>query len=92
MERPKLLFIVDACLGLAFLSVALTGILKSRFMFSLTRTLPWYIITPVHDWSGIALVVCAILHIVLHWQWIVAMTKKYFGKKQPEAVAPSNVE
>jgi len=29
----------------------------------------------LHNWVGIALVVVVVLHLVLHWRWIVYMTK-----------------
>jgi uncharacterized membrane protein len=34
--------------------------------------------TDIHDWVGVALIVVAILHIILHWKWIARMTKRYF--------------
>jgi uncharacterized membrane protein len=34
--------------------------------------------TAIHDWVGVAIIVVAILHIILHWNWIVRMTKRYF--------------
>jgi cytochrome b561 len=30
----------------------------------------------IHDWTAVALVVLVILHIILHWKWIIYMTKK----------------
>ena len=37
----------------------------------------------IHDWVAVALLVVVIIHIVLHWDWIVRMTKSYF--KRPGA-------
>jgi len=31
--------------------------------------------TDIHDWVAVALIVIVILHIVLHWKWIVRMAK-----------------
>jgi cytochrome b561 len=33
----------------------------------------------IHDWTAIALVVVVIIHIILHWKWIVYMTKRMTG-------------
>ena len=33
----------------------------------------------IHDWTAIALVVVVIIHIILHWKWIVYMTKRMIG-------------
>ena len=34
----------------------------------------------LHDWVGVALAIVIVLHLVLHWHWIVYMTKKLFQK------------
>jgi hypothetical protein len=33
----------------------------------------------LHDWTAVALVVMVIIHIALHWKWIVNMAKKTMG-------------
>jgi cytochrome b subunit of formate dehydrogenase len=35
----------------------------------------------IHDRAAIALTVIVIVHIILHWGWIVRMTKSYFGRE-----------
>ena len=35
----------------------------------------------IHDWTAVALVVIVVTHIILHWGWIVRMTKSYFRPK-----------
>ena len=30
----------------------------------------------IHNWVGVALVVVVVIHLVLHWRWIVSMTKR----------------
>ena len=35
----------------------------------------------IHDWTAVALLVLIIIHIILHWKWIVYMTKKVFSFK-----------
>jgi hypothetical protein len=32
----------------------------------------------IHDWVGVALLVIIGLHLVLHWRWIVQVTKRAF--------------
>ncbi|HUV55624.1 MAG TPA: DUF4405 domain-containing protein [Dehalococcoidales bacterium] len=29
----------------------------------------------IHDWAAVALLVVVIIHVILHWQWIVHMSK-----------------
>jgi hypothetical protein len=33
----------------------------------------------LHDWTAVALLVMLIIHLVLHWKWIIYMTKKSVG-------------
>jgi hypothetical protein len=33
----------------------------------------------IHDWAGVALLVIIALHVVLHWRWIVQVTKRVFA-------------
>jgi ABC-type dipeptide/oligopeptide/nickel transport system permease subunit len=33
----------------------------------------------LHNWTAVALVVIVIIHVVLHWGWIVRMTRSYFS-------------
>ena len=32
----------------------------------------------LHDWFAVALLVVLVIHLILHWKWIVYMTKKVF--------------
>jgi hypothetical protein len=41
---------------------------------------PRYTWIDLHDWTAVALVVMVIIHLILHWNWIVNMTKKAFSK------------
>ena len=33
----------------------------------------------IHDWTAVALVIVVIFHIILHWKWIIYMTKRMIG-------------
>ena len=33
----------------------------------------------LHDWTAVALLVMVIIHLILHWKWIVYMTRKAFS-------------
>jgi len=44
---------------------------------------PRYIWIEIHNWASVALLVVILLHIIFHWGWIVATTKRvksYIGK------------
>ncbi|MBC7318553.1 DUF4405 domain-containing protein [Candidatus Bipolaricaulota bacterium] len=40
----------------------------------------------LHDGSGIAVTVGAIVHLWLHWRWILQMTKALAGRRAPKAL------
>jgi len=33
----------------------------------------------IHDWTAVALVIVVIIHIIIHWKWILYMTKRMIG-------------
>ena len=81
MNKAKLNYFVDLLLAISFLLVATTGILKFPGWFGYFQ-LPWRILNKIHDWSGIAMVALVLIHLILHWRWIVSMTRTIFrGKK-----------
>ncbi len=36
----------------------------------------------IHKWSGLALTIVVLVHVLLHWKWLWAMTKKYLAGKR----------
>jgi len=36
----------------------------------------------IHEWLGVSFGAAIITHLVLHWQWIVQVTKRFFSKTQ----------
>ncbi len=86
MKRPWINYIVDIGMLIAFILVAITGILKFPGLLKALgigiRGFKWFLISKIHDWSGMALAVLALVHLILHWNWLVAMTKSLFRGKQ----------
>jgi ABC-type dipeptide/oligopeptide/nickel transport system permease subunit len=35
----------------------------------------------LHNWTAVALVVIVLIHVILHWGWIVRMSRSYFSQK-----------
>jgi len=44
----------------------------------------WLLWIAIHKWSGLALVIEALLHVALHWRWLRAMTKRVFVRDRAE--------
>ncbi len=64
LNRTKVDLIVDAAIFGAFLVVA-------ALQFSGMA---------VHEWLGVAFGAGILMHLLLHWQWVVGITKKFFGR------------
>jgi cytochrome b len=65
-SRSKTNLIVDIAIFVAFL-VAMA---------------PHFSGMAVHEWLGIAFGAAIITHLLLHWQWLVEVTKRFFNKAQ----------
>ena len=83
MNRAKLNYFIDVGLGLSFLISLVTGIRKFPIIVKLLRhrSMDYFLISRLHDWSGIVMGVLVIIHIILHWNWIVCMTKSIFKRQ-----------
>jgi hypothetical protein len=81
MNKGKLNYWIDFGLLISFLIVTLTGIIKFRGL-GLYSVLGFSGISTWHDWSGIVMAVLVLVHLVLHWNWIVCETKNIFSKKE----------
>lgn len=75
MNKLKLNYFVDIGMAISFVIVAVTGILKLPVLGGKTEE---YLF--LHDWSGVVLTAFVLLHLILHWNWIVCMTKGMFKK------------
>jgi len=85
-KRLNYNIVLDAVIGISFLICAISGVYFMYFaqsgpsseviLFSKTT---WDLL---HTWSGVLMTITAILHIVLHWNWITNITRKIFSKSQ----------
>ena len=69
MNKVKLNYVIDMVMLLVFLICAITGILLLVGVRGIT-------IKDIHNLSGIILLALVIIHFVLHWKWIVCITKQ----------------
>jgi hypothetical protein len=93
---------IDALVALSFLACALSGIYflfapsggfqggqnpgwDPNFLFSRTT---WDL---VHTWSGVVLMIAAVVHFAIHWRWVKNVTARFFLSllPQPAASKPS---
>lgn len=86
MERRSLLYAVNMGMLISFILCALTGIVKWPGLIpklGLTyQSLPFPEITLIHDWSGLVLCILAAIHLRIHWNWMIIMTKRMFLERR----------
>lgn len=92
LNKQKLNYLVDLALTTLFFGVAGTGFFMYFFIPSgvprgryivymgLTKaTWVW-----MHSRAGILMSVVIIIHLILHWKWIVCTTRNFFRKEKCE--------
>jgi hypothetical protein len=55
------------------------------FVAFLITTAPRFSGIAIHEWLSLAFGAAIIVHLLLHWQWISGVTKRFFGKVQSSA-------
>ncbi|MBN2459447.1 DUF4405 domain-containing protein [Candidatus Woesearchaeota archaeon] len=86
VNKARINYWVDVGLVITFIASMITGLIKWPGLFRLTgirhRDLPMLEISLVHDWSGLLMVILVLVHLILHFNWMVTMTKCLFKKKK----------
>ncbi len=85
-SNPKINYVVDVLMFICFLITAISGILF--LLFPEGRRSGWYQIggftkgelKDFHTIFGILMIIFGTIHFLLHWRWIVTMTKSFFKK------------
>ena len=91
---------VDSVMALGFLATAVSGI---YFLFLPTgynggRTAGWdpnFLFSRltwdlIHTWGAVIMVVAALLHFVIHWRWVVNVTRRFFLSLLPQRTTIQN--
>lgn len=75
MKEPSRNYVLDVLMALLALALAVSAFLLWVVLpqgYFAARLL-WL---SIHKWTGLALSVAVILHVVLHWRWLVRMTRR----------------
>lgn len=79
MNKTKINYWVDLVIALAFVLSAVSGII---FLFpysgSTALGITYSAWDMMHTWGSLLMIAGVLAHLVLHWKWIVAMTRKTF--------------
>ncbi len=88
MNRNKINYWIDIVLVVAGLVVVLTSIIIFFFLPAGVKQSGYQEFlgiakrdySEIHQWAGIVMVIGVIIHFILHWDWLICMTKNIFKK------------
>lgn len=83
MNKPKMNYIVDLLAFISFIITALSGLAIKFYMPSGVRQGRFQEFLGIqkgnwseaHDIAGIVFMALVVIHFILHWKWVVCMTK-----------------
>ncbi len=95
MQKARLNYWLDGVIAMAFMLSALSGMVfmvagsggyqgghNATFQTAILGLSRW-VWSDVHTWSSLIMIAGVLLHLVLHWEWILCMTRKAFAKSKP---------
>lgn len=84
MDKVKTNYFVDALMLIFGLLCGLTGIMKLDILIPLElyKIIDYKLLSLVHDLSGVIIIILVIIHIILHMNWIICVTKSLFFNKE----------
>lgn len=78
-------YLLDVLLGLLALTVALSAFLL-WVVFPQGYFAARLVWLGIHKWAGLALTLGVLLHVLLHWKWLIQMTKRALARLSPSGV------
>ena len=99
--RGRFNLVVNAVIGFSFLLAAIISLYFLYFPGGRGATSPAILFTRgtwdmIHTWSGVVMIVAALLHFVIHWKWVTKVTRNIFTlnwKPQQAAISqPTSLE
>jgi hypothetical protein len=85
MNRTTMNYVIDMLMPASAFLCTLTGIIKwpdlVRTPGASSQNLLMELVSAVHDWSGLVVVLLAIIHIAMHRKWLALMTRSYILRR-----------
>jgi hypothetical protein len=86
MDKPKINYYIDVLIGIFFVVTSMTGLVLYFFLPSgIPRgSYQTFLNITKHDWSsihntfGLLMILFTFIHIILHFKWILSMTRLFF--------------
>jgi cytochrome b subunit of formate dehydrogenase len=92
MDKVKINYFIDVLLALSFVIVAITSLIIFFFLPSGVRQAGYQtfwgitkrVWSQIHTISGLSMIALSLIHLILHFNWFVCITKTFFKKKSKE--------
>ena len=89
MDKTELNYIIDILMGISFTITAVAGLIIFIFLPSGIKQgsyqhflgISKQVWINIHNFSGVVLITIILVHLALHWDWILRMTKKILRRK-----------
>ena len=88
MNKAELNYIIDISMAVLFTITAIAGLILFFFLRGIRQGgyheflgVARQVWINVHDFFGIILLILVLMHLALHWNWIICITKRIFKKK-----------
>ena len=86
IKRNTVLYIIDLFLLILICISFITGLIKFPGLLRNIGidylNIPFHSISLIHDWSGLFMGILIFIHLILHWKWMVQMTKKIILRRK----------
>ena len=86
IKRNTVFYIIDLFLLMLIFISFITGIIKFPGLLRSIGigylNIPFHSISIIHDWSGLFMGILIFIHLILHWKWMVQMTKRIIVRKK----------
>jgi hypothetical protein len=93
MSKARTNYWVDMVIGIAFVLSALSGIVlffapsgyqggRNAYYGQQVLQLTTQTWNTIHTWGSFAMIAGVGAHLMLHWEWMICMTKKLFTRKR----------
>ena len=93
-SKSKVNYWVDVVIGISLLVSVATGLVflfapsggfqggRNPGQFRTILGMDRWIWSDIHTWSSVAMAAGAMVHLILHWDWITCMTRKFVSKNR----------
>jgi len=100
-NKGKLNFVVDAIILVAFIAATISGLVlltmpqggfrggRNPDFYQAVLFLDRSTWNDVHTWGSLGLIAGIVIHLALHWTWIVCMVKNTLGLGQKRTLLPT---